>query len=105
MHRDANGSLWRTQQGYVIDTSINEGELLTKGIDLKGSYRQPLATLGSLLFSLEGTYLKTLQTTPVPGGGNYDCVGYFGDTCGAADPKWRRRVQRRPGRRPGTGST
>ena len=89
VHRDANGSLWRTQQGYIIDTSVNEGELLTKGLDVKGSYRLPMATVGSLLFSIEGTYLNTLQTTPVPGGGNYDCVGYFGDTCGAASPKWR----------------
>jgi iron complex outermembrane recepter protein len=89
VHRDSGGSLWRSVNGYIIDTTINEGALLTKGIDLKGSYRQALPGLGSLLFSIEGTYLQSLQTTPVPGFGSYDCVGYFGDTCGGADPKWR----------------
>jgi iron complex outermembrane recepter protein len=94
IHRDPSGSLWRTVEGYVEDLTVNEGELFTKGIDLKGSYRLPLPALGSLLFSIEGTKLLSLATTPIPatvpgGGGSYDCVGYFGDTCGAADPKWR----------------
>jgi iron complex outermembrane recepter protein len=89
VHRDAGGSLWRTINGYVIDTTINEGEKLTKGVDLKGTYRQPLGGLGSLLVSLEGTYLQSLQTTPVPGFGSYDCVGLFGDTCGGDNPHWR----------------
>jgi iron complex outermembrane recepter protein len=89
VHRDSGGSLWRTVNGYVIDTTINEGELTTKGLDVKGSYRQPLGGFGSLLIALEGTYLDSITTTPVPGFGSYDCVGYFGDACGAADPKWR----------------
>jgi iron complex outermembrane recepter protein len=89
VHRDQQGTLWRSPSGYIIDTAVNEGELATKGIDLKASYRLPMATLGSLLFSLEGTHLQSLQTTPVPGGNSYDCVGYFGNTCGAANPKWR----------------
>jgi iron complex outermembrane recepter protein len=94
VHRDASGSLWRSQAGYVIDPTDNEGSLATRGIDLKASYRVPMATLGSLLFSLEGTHLQSLTTTPLPagspgGGSSYDCVGLFGSTCGAANPKWR----------------
>jgi iron complex outermembrane recepter protein len=94
VHRDASGSLWRSQAGFVIDPTDNEGSLATRGIDLKASYRVPMATLGSLLFSLEGTHLQSLSTTPIPagspgGGGSYDCVGLFGSTCGAANPKWR----------------
>jgi iron complex outermembrane receptor protein len=94
VHRDPSGSLWRSFAGYVIDGTKNLGELSTKGIDVKGSYRLPMATLGSWLFSIEGTKLISLATTPIPsgvpgGGGSYDCVGFFGETCGAADPKWR----------------
>jgi outer membrane receptor protein involved in Fe transport len=73
-----------------VDTVVNEGELATTGIDLKGSYRQPLRGYGSLLFSLEGTYLDKLKVTPIAGGGSYDCVGLFGSgSCGGGNPKWR----------------
>ncbi|HUO20042.1 MAG TPA: hypothetical protein VMU44_09745, partial [Steroidobacteraceae bacterium] len=43
----------------------------------------------SLLFGLEGTDLMNLKTTPVAGGGSYDCKGYFGSVCGAGSPNWR----------------
>jgi iron complex outermembrane recepter protein len=90
VHRDpANGSLWLSTLGYVTDTEINEGVLATRGYDVKGSYRQQLPGLGSLLFGLEGTYLQSLATTPVAGQGSYDCAGYYGDVCGGEDPKWR----------------
>jgi iron complex outermembrane recepter protein len=89
VHRDPSGSLWRSPEGFIVDPTVNEGELATKGIDLKGSYRLPSATLGSWLFSLEGTRLQELQTTPIPGFGSYDCTGLFGNTCGGGDPKWR----------------
>jgi iron complex outermembrane receptor protein len=89
IHRDQFGSLWLTPEGFIQDTTVNEGELSTKGIDVKGSYRVGLPKLGSLLLALEGTYTQNLITTPVPGFGSYDCVGYYGATCGAANPKWR----------------
>jgi iron complex outermembrane receptor protein len=89
IHRDQFGSLWLTQQGYVTDTTFNLGELATKGIDAKGSYRVGVPSAGSLLFALEGTYSKDLITTPIVGFGSYDCVGYYGFSCGAGSPKWR----------------
>ena len=89
IHRDAGGSLWRTQNGYVTDLNLNEGQLKTQGFDIQGTYRVPLNNLGSLLFSLQGTKTKQLQTTPVANGPSYDCVGLFGATCGAGNPKWR----------------
>jgi len=63
--------------------------LSTKGIDAKASYRLGMSTLGSLLFSLQGTYLKELVTQPVTGGATYDCAGFFGATCGGGNPHWR----------------
>jgi len=89
VHRAPNGSLWLSQAGYVSDTTVNQGSLQTKGFDLKAGYRQAMGGLGSLNFQLEGTYLQQLQTEPVTGFGTYDCVGFFGSTCGASNPKWR----------------
>ncbi len=88
IHRDATGSLWRTPQGYVADTNVNFGSLTTKGIDVKGSYKQPLP-VGSLTFGLEGTKLINLDTQALTGGPSYDCTGYFGVVCGASNPAWR----------------
>jgi iron complex outermembrane recepter protein len=92
VHRGPGGSLWLSPLGFVTDTDVNEGELGTSGVDVKGSYRLGLpSALGSVLFGLEGTYLKNLTTTPLPGGvlGSYDCAGYFGSTCGGGNPTWR----------------
>jgi iron complex outermembrane recepter protein len=94
IHRSpGTGSLWLSNTGpsagYVTDIEQNLGSLSTKGVDVKASYRQPLPALGSLLLSIEGTYLDSLATAPLPGGPSYDCVGLFGGTCGAPDSKWR----------------
>jgi outer membrane receptor protein involved in Fe transport len=89
IHRDQFSSLWLTSQGFITDTTVNLGELRTKGIDVKGGYRLPINRFGSLLFSLEGTYTQQLETTPVAGFGSYDCIGFYGATCGAANPHWR----------------
>jgi iron complex outermembrane receptor protein len=89
VHRGIGGSLWATPAGYVQDVNQNQGALSTEGIDVKASYRVALPAAGSLLFGLEGTDLMNLKTTPVAGQGSYDCKGFFGSTCGAANPSWR----------------
>ena len=89
IHRDPNGSLFRTQAGFITDTNVNFGSLTTRGVDAKINYRQPLADFGSLIFNLEGTRLINLGTQPLTGGPAYDCAGYFGTTCGAPNAKWR----------------
>jgi outer membrane receptor protein involved in Fe transport len=89
VHRDPNGSLFKTPDGFIKDTNVNFGSLTTRGLDAKVNYRLPMDTLGSLLFNLEGTRLINLGTEPLTGGPAYDCAGYFGSTCGAPDVKWR----------------
>ena len=89
IHRDPNGSLFRTLNGFITDTNVNFGSLTTRGVDAKINYRQPLADLGSLIFNLEGTRLINLGTQPLTGGPAYDCAGYWGTTCGAPNAKWR----------------
>jgi iron complex outermembrane receptor protein len=89
IHRDPNGSLWKSNTGFVSDLNVNFGSLSTKGLDVKADYRQPLPAVGSLVFSLEGTKLIALNTQPLTNGPSYNCEGYFGTVCGAPNPGWR----------------
>jgi iron complex outermembrane receptor protein len=89
IHRDQNGSLFKTLNGFISDTNVNFGSLTTRGVDAKINYRLPIDAFGSLLFNLEGTRLINLGTQPLTGGPAYDCAGYFGTTCGAPNAKWR----------------
>lgn len=88
IHRNAAGSLWLTSDGYVTDLNQNIGSVRTKGIDVNASYSHQVSNLGSLSFSVVGTYLKKFVTdnglTEA-----YNCAGYFGVTCGVPLPKWR----------------
>jgi outer membrane receptor protein involved in Fe transport len=80
--------------GYIVQTNLNIGAQDLAGIDLQSTYRQQLpGTLGRMLFSLNGTWLQKTRTTPVPGGGTYDCVGLFGPTCQTLNPRWRHSVR------------
>ena len=89
VRRDQNGTLFRTPQGYIDDTNVNFGSLSTKGIDFKSTYRIGLTSLGSVNLDLEGTKLIALSTQPLTNGPTYNCVGFFGTTCGASNPSWR----------------
>jgi iron complex outermembrane recepter protein len=89
IHRDPNGSLFKTQSGFITDTNVNFGSLTTRGVDAKVNYRLPTDAFGAVIFNLEGTRLINLGTQPLTGGPAYDCAGYFGTTCGAPNAKWR----------------
>jgi iron complex outermembrane receptor protein len=89
IHRDATGSLWKSNAGFVTDLNVNFGSLSTKGIDVKGTYHVPLPRFGSLAFGLEGTKLIALNTQPLTNGPSYNCEGLFGTICGAPNPSWR----------------
>ena len=88
IHRDAQGSLWRSNDGYVIDTNANTGGLSTRGIDFGISYSMPLGALGNLSFNSVGTWLDELISDP-EGDVRYNCVGFHGATCGTPVPEWR----------------
>ena len=75
--------------GYIVQTNTNVGKAEVQGIDVQAAYRWAISDYGSLLFSLAGTYLDKFETTPVPGGGSYDCAGLFGPTCQTVNPEWR----------------
>jgi iron complex outermembrane receptor protein len=92
IHRDQFGSLWRTPNGFITDTTLNLGSIKTQGIDVSVSYSHEIGGIGSLGFSMNGTYLDKFETnnevsTP------YDCAGFYGTQCGTPAPKWRHRAR------------
>ena len=93
IHRDSDGSLWNTNDGFIRATNFNVGKLTTKGFDLGLDYQMKLAGAGQLDFSLLGTALQKLEIEPIRGLGSYDCAGFFGSTCGTPSPKWRHKLR------------
>ncbi|OYY66712.1 TonB-dependent receptor domain-containing protein [Sphingomonas sp. 28-62-11] len=100
VRRDTAGSIWLTPNGFVIDTPNNVGQVQTKGIEIVGTYSQPIGSLGKLNLSFNGTYLDSYRvnnglTQP------YDCAGLYGPTCsgggttqtGAPLPRWRHKAR------------
>jgi len=92
VHRDAQGSLWRSPNGFVVDTRLNAGRLSTRGIDFGFSYTHGLGRIGSLNLNSVGTWLDRLVTDPV-GPPNFDCTGYEGAICGTPSPRWRAKTR------------
>jgi iron complex outermembrane receptor protein len=83
------GSLWFNVNDFVVANDVNIGTVSTKGVDVASHYQYDLGAMGKLSANLAGTYVNSFDTQPTPTSGTYDCVGYFGTTCGAPLPKWR----------------
>ncbi|MBC3807701.1 TonB-dependent receptor [Undibacterium seohonense] len=92
--RDSLGSLWVIEgEGYIEGKTTNIGKVSTSGVDLAASYNTKLGTMGNLNLMMNGTLLKKLEVENVVGLGSYNCVGYFGNSCGTSTPKWRHKVR------------
>ena len=90
IHRGVgSGSLWFNNSQYVNTQEVNIGTVSTKGIDLASHYTLDIGPAGKLGFTLSGTRVLNFLTQPLPTGGAYDCVGYYGTTCYAPTPAWR----------------
>jgi iron complex outermembrane receptor protein len=90
IHRGAGtGSLWFNTTNFVNADFVNIGTVTTKGVDVSSHYLFDMGSMGKLTTNLAGTYVNSFDTQPLPTGGSFDCVGYFGSTCAAPLPKWR----------------
>lgn len=92
VHRDQFGSLWRTSNGFITDTTQNIGALRTRGIDVNGSYSMRIGGLGMFGLNFVGTWLDRLITdngvsAPV------ECVKLYGNICGTPNPEWRHQLR------------
>jgi iron complex outermembrane receptor protein len=92
IHRDALGTLWLT--GFISGLNQNLASAKTSGFDVNFNYTYPFQnSWGSLAFSFLGTWLSEFKQTPVPGLGEYDCKGLYGQTCGTPNPEWRHKAR------------
>lgn len=87
IHRDDTGSLWRSDDGYIVDTYLNAGKLAARGIDISLNYSHEIGAAGSLRLDLVGSWLDRL--TSELGDVKYDCAGLYGSQCGIPNPEWR----------------
>lgn len=92
IRRNAAGNLFRTNDGFIIDTNLNAGGLSTRGIDVTMGYSTEISSLGTFGVSLVGTYLDQLISDP-SGSPKFDCTGYYGSQCGTPSPEWRHKLR------------
>lgn len=97
IHRGPGGIIFG-QDGFISQQEINTGSEATNGIDFASAYKHDLDFLGagdvgSLALDFTGTWTASLSTTPLSGGGSFDCAGLFGNTCGSPTPEWRHQVR------------
>jgi outer membrane receptor protein involved in Fe transport len=79
--------------GYIVQTAVNIGQSLIRGVDAQLNYRLPMDRFGDLTFNLNGAYLLNNKSTPAPGISEYDCAGLYGFTCQTVNPDWRHVVR------------
>jgi outer membrane receptor protein involved in Fe transport len=86
IHRDSNGSLWLSNDGYVVDSLANVGKLETRGIDVDVSYGFDIGPAGKIRTSLQGTYVDLYRVTPIASdpSTSFNCAGLYGDICSSA---------------------
>ncbi len=90
----ADGSLWISPTGYVVDTTLNLGGQRARGVDLTAGYRLDMGKGGKLGFDMVANYTMKFETQPDPASGaTYDCAGYYGATCGVATPRWASKLR------------
>ena len=83
IHRDANGSLWLSNDGFVIDSLANVGKLETRGVDIDLSYGFDISAAGKIRTNLVGSYVDEYIVTPIAADPStkYNFAGLYGDTC------------------------
>jgi outer membrane receptor protein involved in Fe transport len=90
IHRDANGSLWLSPQGFIDTRNFNIGSVKVQGVDIGVNYRHDLGRIGHASLEFTGSYLDKYI---VDNGGistPYECAGRYGFGCNTNPvPKWR----------------
>ena len=90
VHRDKDGSLWLSDDGYVANTNYNTGGLRTKGVDVQVNYAHNLpSNLGRMSYNYVGTFVDELSTKATPDADWDNCAGYYDADCGYPNPQYR----------------
>ncbi|MCL6698070.1 TonB-dependent receptor [Sphingomonas sp. NSE70-1] len=89
IHRDAEGSLWLSEEGFIDARNFNIGSIKIQGIDVGVNYRHDLGRIGTASLEFTGSYLDKFV---IDNGGTstpFDCAGHHGYGCFEPVPKWR----------------
>lgn len=93
IHRDANGSLWLSPEGFVDDRFANIGGFKVQGIDIGANYSRELGRIGSASIAFIGSRLRKFE---IDNGGlstPRDCEGLYGFPCLLPRPRWRHQAR------------
>ena len=85
------GDLWigsDANDGYVVNTIQNIGGLKTEGFDINAGFDFPVTDTGSAYLDYAGTYTTAYEIQSLPSLDFYDCIGYYGSTCGQPFPEY-----------------
>ena len=93
IHRDANGTLWETPEGYVDDRNANVGSLKTNGIDVGATYTHGLGKHGRVNFEFNGSWTHRFIVDPGGLATPFDCAAVYGQVCGFPLPRWRHNLR------------
>ncbi len=94
--RDAGQSLNSGTGTGFLQTNVNIATLATDGLDFQVIYNLDLAQVGlsdfgNINFDYASTWLRSLDTTPFPGGDVIECAGLYAGSCGTPNPTYRHR--------------
>ena len=89
VHRDSNGSLWLTPQGFIDNRLINIGALNLRGLDIGVNYVRNLGRVDSVNFEFNGSRMLKYEISPGGLASPIDCVGLYGSPCDRLFPRWR----------------
>lgn len=93
IHRDANGSLWMTPEGFVDNSLTNIGGIRTRGIDVGVNYARSFGRLGSMDLEFLGSWLDRLTYDAGGLATSLECSGAYGFACGVPKPDWRHKAR------------
>jgi outer membrane receptor protein involved in Fe transport len=91
IQRGPDGSLtfFPRELAFIQNTTVNVAEFSTAGIDFQAQYRLDIADYGSVSFNYNSTYLLSFNNISLPGTAEFDCVGFFGESCGNPNSEYR----------------
>ena len=93
VHRDPNGSLWQTDEGFVDNRNVNVARLTARGIDVGVNYARSIGRVGSIDLDFLGSGLDTQKTDPGGLASPLECAGAYGSICGVSKPSWRHKAR------------
>lgn len=87
--RGGSGTIWRSEEEYVINLSDNVGGRKWRGIDVDATYSVDVGE-GTVMVNMIGSYNLEKEYQPLLADPeqNYDCSGMVSVDC-FAQPKWR----------------